>query len=104
MTVDAEQAIRSVLAMDQEIKFDTIDRAIGIMCGTPSQAEDACRVVSYKDTLAILDIHEVTLYRYIRNGYLKRVFGSGRKAIGINGNSLDAFRQRRIVHKGKPIQ
>lgn len=87
--------------MDQSIRPESIERAICIIRGTPYQTEDLCQVVSYKNAMAILGIHENTLYRYIQNGYLRRVFGRGNKAIGINGDSLDAFRQRRIVHKGK---
>lgn len=56
------------------------------------------------NAMKILEVKSPTLHGYIRKGYLTRVLGLGRRAIGINGNSLEAFRHRRIVHKGKVRQ
>lgn len=98
-----EDAIRNTLIGDGSIEIADVDRAIAIINGTSTHTIDLCRVVSYEDATNALGISRKTLKRYIKNGYLTRVIGLGGRAIGINGNSLDAFRQRRIVHKGKPI-
>lgn len=104
MTNLSEQCIRSILALDDKIDMTQINRAIAIMKGNPNRASDLCRVVSFKEAARIMEVNQLTIHGYIRKGYLTPVLGIGRRAIGINGNSLDAFQQRRIVHKGKPIQ
>lgn len=101
MTKQTEQSIRSILHLDSEIDKCLIDRAIAIMKGNPDCDSDLCRIVSFKETCRILEVGRQTIQGYIRKGYLSRVFGIGGRAIGINSNSLDAFRTPRIVHKGR---
>lgn len=104
MTSKTEESIRAILAMDDTIQKEFIERAIAIMKGKPERPSDLCRVVSFKEVVRILEVDRQTVHGYILKGYLTPVLGLGGRAIGINGNSLDAFRQRRIVHKGKPLQ
>ena len=101
MTRQTEESIRSILHLDGEIDKCLIDRAIAIMKGNPDCDPDLCRIVTFKETCRILEVGRQTIQGYIRKGYLSRILGCRGRAIGINGNSLDAFRQRRIVHKGK---
>lgn len=101
MTKQTEGSLRSILDIDGEIDKCLIDRAIAIMKGNPHRESDLCRVVSFQEACHTLGVDRQTIQGYIRKGYLSRVFGIGGRAIGINSNSLDAFRTPRIVHKGR---
>lgn len=103
MTSKTEECLRAVLALDDTIAKDLVERAIAIMKGTPDRPSDLCRVVSFKEAVRILEVDRQTVHGYILKGYLTPVLGLGGRAIGINGNSLDAFRSRRIVHCGGAV-
>ena len=104
MTSKTEESLRAILALDDSVKKEFVERAIAIMSGSPDRPSDLCRVVSFKDVVRILEVDRQTVHGYILKGYLTPVLGLGGRAIGINGNSLEAFRHRRIVHKGKVRQ
>lgn len=101
MNSRTEESIRIALAIDNEIRHEDIEHAIELMKGNATQKSELCKIVSFKDAMKILEVKRPTIQGYIRKGYLVRVLGAGNRAIGINGDSLDAFRQLRIVHKGK---
>ena len=100
MRAQTEFGIRAVISLDEELRNFDIERAIDILKGSPKDISDICTVVSYHEAMRILEVSRPALNGYIRAGYITRVFGLGGRAIGINGNSLEAFRHRRIVHKG----
>lgn len=91
MKTETENAVRSILSIDDSLDKMAIERAIHILRGSPEE-EDMPRVVRCKDAIKILKIHRRTLDYYVKKGYLKRVFGSGRqRALGICRDSLVAF-------------
>lgn len=100
MTKQDEQCLLSILSLDEEIDKSRIDRAIAIIKGEAERPSDLCRVIRYKEAMRLLGVKRSTIQSYIRRGYLTRVL-AGSRAIGVTSNSLDAFRQRRIVHKSR---
>lgn len=92
MKTETENAIRSILSMDDSIDKSTLERAIHILRGHPESEEDMPRVVRCNDAVKILKVHRRTLDYYVKCGYLRRVYGAGRqRALGICRDSLVAF-------------
>ena len=59
--------------------------------------EDLTHVIRYKDVLKWLKIHRRTLDHYLKMGYLKRVYGGGRKkALGVSRESFLEFMKKRV--------
>lgn len=86
-----ELAIRSIANVDQEIDPLNLERAIGFLYGRPIFDHDIVRVIRYKDAQAILGISYKHFQYLIDRGYLKRVFGVGKQAIGVTQESLTRF-------------
>ena len=96
MNSKTEAAMRATLLADGEITAEAIEHAIELMKGQPSNRSELCKIVSFDEAMRILGVKRCTLKWYVRQGYLTRVLGAGNRSIGINGNSLDAFRTLRI--------
>lgn len=99
MKAQTEAAVRNILAMDEEVEKDNIERCISILRGQP-QDKDLIQVIRYKEALKHLQCHRRTLEYYIQKGYLKRVYGGGERAIGISRESFIRFTQLRVVGPG----
>lgn len=92
MKVETENAVRSILSMDSSVDQSAIERAIHLLRGHPETEEDMIHVVRRKDAIKLLRVHRRTLDYYIKQGYLQRVYGGGRRrALGISRDSLMAF-------------
>lgn len=92
MKAETENAIRSIVSIDDTVDKSVIERAIHLLRGCPEREEDMMHIVRRKEALKILKVHRRTLDYYISQGYLQRVFGGGRKrALGISRDSLMAF-------------
>lgn len=92
MKPETENAIRSIISTDPEIGKGDVDRAMAILRGTAATEEDMIHVVKRKDAMDILKVHRRTLDYYLKKGYLKRVYGGGRrKSLGITRESLIEF-------------
>ncbi len=92
MKPETETAIRRLLAEDGTVRKEGIERALSILYGKPIFEEDMIHVVRRKDAVKILKVNPSTLDYYVRCGYLRRVFGGGRrKALGISRDSLLEF-------------
>ena len=91
MTEKTELTIRSIARVDPEIDPLNLERAIGVLYGRPLYAHDLVHVVRNRDACKILGISYPHLQCCIGRGYLDRVYGAGRAAIGVTSESLARF-------------
>ena len=101
MRMETENAVRSIVNIDPEITREMIEQAIDVLRG---RTEEVAIVhnVRFCDAQDILKVSRRTLRHYLDSGYLDRVFGGGRRAIGVTRESLLRFMSRRTVeHRGK---
>ena len=102
MKQETEMAIRGVLMMDADIAKENIERALDILRGKTDGDEPIIHNVRFNDAKDILKVSRRTLRHYLDSGYLDRVYGGGRRAIGVSRESLMRFMTRRTVaHKGR---
>lgn len=99
MKTQTETAVRNILEMDDEVVKQDIERAIDVLRGKKDETgtEGLVQVLRRKDVMNLLRIHRRTLDYYIDMGYLDRVYGGGKKAIGISRESFIRFTTRRVV-------
>ena len=92
---ETEVVIRGFLASDKSVAPEDIEKAIAYLQGR--RDEDLTHVIRYKDVLKWLKIHRRTLDHYLKMGYLKRVYGGGRKkALGVSRESFLEFMKKRV--------
>ena len=97
MKDQTEAAIRSVASIDDEITKEMLDQAIDILRGEMAGRNDLVHVMKRKDVMKHLKIHRRTLDHYLKMGYLKRVYGGGRKkALGVSRESFLEFMKKRV--------
>lgn len=102
MKPETEIAVRGVLMMDPDITKENIERALDVLRGKADGEEIIIHNVRFRDAQEILKVSRRTLRHYLDSGYLDRVFGGGRRAIGVTRESLLRFMSRRTVeHRGK---
>ena len=102
MKPETEVALRGVLMMDLEIKKENVERALDVLRGKADGEEIIIHNVRFPDAMDILKVSRRTLRHYLDSGYLDRVYGGGRRAIGVSRESLLRFMSRRTVeHKGR---
>ena len=95
MKIETENAIRSIVSIDETVDKTMIERVIHLLRGNPDTEEDIMHIVRRKDAIKILKVHRRTLDYYIKCGYLQRVFGGGRRrSLGISRESLMAFMRK----------
>ena len=101
MKPETEIAVRGVLMMDPGITKENIERALDVLRGKADGEEIIIHNVRFRDAQEILKVSRRTLRHYLDSGYLDRVFGGGRRAIGVTRESLLRFMSRRTVeHRG----
>ena len=102
MKPETEMAVRGVLMMDADVKKENVERALDVLRGKDDGGEEAIiHNVRFDDARDILKVSRRTLRHYLDSGYLDRVYGGGRRAIGVSRESLLRFTNRRTVsHKG----
>ena len=81
--------------MDSEVVKADMDRAINILNGRYEDDNDLVHVIRRKDAMKWLGVHRRTLDYYLKMGYLDRVYGGGRRALGISRESFIRFTTRR---------
>ena len=100
MKPQTEVAIRSIAGTDAEIHPKMIEQALDVLRGNPLENNaDLIHVLRYKEVIRLLHIHPRTLDYYLKMGYLDRVYGGGRRAIGISRASFNRFVQRHLAEK-----
>ena len=94
MKAQTEKVLRSIFAVDSEIKGENIERAIAVLHGQPYEDADVARVMPYREVLDRLKVNKYTLRYYVKRGYLTKVLGSGNRAIGVTLESFNRFTTR----------
>ena len=102
MKIETENAIRSILSLDDQVGKADLEKAILILHGKVESDEDLVHVLRYKEVMDLLHVHRRTLEYYIEKGYLDRVYGRGERALGISRDSYLRFTTRRTVVRNKP--
>ena len=100
MTTQTETLVRQIFALDTTISPEEMEHAIDILHGKPKDSEDLIHVLKFKEVTKLLNIHRRTLEYYISQGYLDRVYGRGKRALGISRESYLRFTTRRVIRKG----
>lgn len=83
-------AVRAAAGKDDTIPPENIDKAINALqgkctCGTQP------RVMKRKEVIKRLGIHPRTLDYYLAKGFMQRVYGRGKRSIGISSVSFFRF-------------
>ena len=99
MKTETENALRTIAQLDQEIKKDDLERAIRFLKGASGDQEPVIAVMKRKDVMDLLKIHRRTLDYYLEKGYLDRVYGGGKRAIGVSRDSFIRFTTRRVMSR-----
>ena len=99
MKVETEQMIRSMAKMDGGINDNDLERAINIMRGVKEDNLDLVHVIRRKEAMKMLGVHRRTLDYYLKMGYLDRVYGGGKRALGISRESFIRF----TSHRPEPL-
>jgi len=97
MKTQTEMAVRSILAMDSEIKAEDVEKALDVLRGKVTSNEDLDHVLRRKEVEELLHVHRRTIDYYIEKGYLVRVYGGGQRAVGISRDSVMRFLRRRVL-------
>ena len=95
MKIQTEMAIRSIASTDDEVVGGNLERAIEVLRGNAGN-EDLIQVLRYGEVAGLLHVHKRTLDYYIRMGYLDKVYGGGKRAIGISRTSFNRFVSRSL--------
>ena len=102
MRIETENAVRSIVMTDTDITRDMMERAIVILRGQIQSEEDMIHVMKRKDVMQLLSVTRRTLDYYLKQGYLERVYGCGKKnAIGVTRESVVRFLRLRV---GRPAR
>lgn len=97
MKIQTELAIRSIAGTDAEITPDNLEKALRVLRGIPDSTDDLIHVLRRKEVEELLHVHRRTIDYYLDNGYLDRVYGGGKRAIGISRESFIRFTTRRVA-------
>lgn len=98
MKAQTEAAIRSIAGMDPEVKAENLEKAIRYLKGE-ADGEPTVEMMKRKDVMSLLHITRRTLDSYLERGLLDRVYGGGKKAIGVSRESFIRFTTRRVLKK-----
>ena len=96
MKAQTEAAIRNIVAIDTEIKQSDLEKAINVLRGNSDGTEGLVHVLRRKEVMKLLGVHRRTLDYYLDKGYLDRVYGGGKRAIGVSRESFERFTSRRV--------
>ena len=91
MKIATEEALKSILALDDELSPERISVALEILRNRPPDLSGLTRVIRFKDVAAMLGVSRDTVDGYVRRGHLTAVRGSGHAALGISSKSYEAF-------------
>ena len=109
MKIETENAIRSIAATDPDVNREILNQAIDILNGKAmvekaQESEPLVKVIRFTDVCDLLKIHRMTLQYYLSKGYLDRVYGAGKRALGISRDSYIRFTTERRIVKNKPCK
>lgn len=99
MRQQTEMTVRMLLKSDASVTEEDIEKAVNILKGKDGgdATEELQHVIRRKDVLKLLGVHRRTLDYYVEQGYLKRVYGIGKRALGISRDSFLKFTAQRAA-------
>ena len=99
MKQQTELTVRMLLKSDMSVSDADIEKAVDILKGKEGgdASEELQHVIRRKDVLKLLGVHRRTLDYYVEQGYLKRVYGIGKRALGISRESFLKFTAQRAA-------
>lgn len=98
--METETAVRSIVCIDTEVTREMLEKALDLLRGKTPEEDVIVHNIRFADAMEILMVSRRTLRHYLDSGYLDRVYGGGRRAIGVTRESLVRFMSRRTVtHK-----
>ena len=83
--------------LEGEVPKARRSRPQGPARGKVESNEDLDHVLRRKEVEELLHVHRRTIDYYLDNGYLQRVYGGGKRAVGISRESVLKFLQRRVA-------
>lgn len=99
MKPQTEAALRNIASMDPSVRPEDIEKAIRFLNGETDGVKEEIEVIKRKDVMELLRIKRRTLDNYLERGLMDRVYGGGKKAIGISRESFIRFTTMRVVKK-----
>lgn len=102
MKKKTEDSIRRLISSDPTILAEFVEPAMAILNGTPVTRDCRTQVLTRREVMKRLRIHRRTLDYYLANGHMDRVYGSGKRAIGISLASYIRFTTRHRSRRLSP--
>ena len=87
MSPQTEALARNVLALDETVPRDDIDKAMAILNGGVPEADAPLCTIAPKDVAALLSVSRRTVYRYLDSGSLERVYDGHVNSVGVSRDS-----------------
>ena len=98
MKTQTELAIRSIAGMDEEVTKDLLDKAILVLKNEVEKVvHPIYHVLRFREVEELLHVKPRTINYYVNQGYLDRVYGGGKRAVGITRESFERFCRQRVV-------
>ena len=106
MKQQTELTVRMLLKSDTSVSEEDIEKAVDILKGKEGgdATEELQHVIRRKDVLKLLGVHRRTLDYYVEQGYLKRVYGIGKRALGISRESFLKFTAQRASGTQRAVE
>lgn len=101
MNIKTQKTLETILASDDTISKEAIQRAISILNGYPIDRRDFVRVIKIEDAAKMLGVTRNAISGYLRHGYLSKVVSPFGGTLGIRSDSLEAFMRPRSTPKTK---
>ena len=95
MTPQTELVLKQIVAQDDSIDPDRIGRAFALLRTNSRYTTEPEYILHMDDVMKLLGIARCTLYKYFKQGLLKRIYGEGDQALGVSQSSYIAFTNRR---------
>lgn len=101
MKAQTRSALKTILATDEEVSLDAIERALAVLNGNPIDRRDFVRVIKIDDAAKILGTTRAAINSYLCRGLLTKVVTPYGGTLGVRSDSLDAFRRRELTPLGR---
>jgi len=102
MTPQTEIVLTQIIKTDESIDRKNAIRAMALLRQSKFVSEPA-PILGFKTVMRLLSVSKPTLYRYFDQGKLKRIYGEGEHAIGVDQDSYITFtnlsKKGSVVHE-----
>jgi len=95
MTPQTELVLKQIVKSDDSIDPNNAIRAFALLRSTSRFSTEPPYILRFPQVRKMLGISSAGLYKYFKQGLLKRIYGEGQHALGVDQNSYIAFTNRR---------